>query len=190
MQKDSAKYIVSPDGRTEAYEKLRSRAGHRIAILGIAMIDLSTRVLHSIEENATRVNVDLAMIDPEYLKVNPNVADELSSAFNIAHITEKAESSYNRLKTLCENWNMNPQNVHRIRLRVYRHLPSFGMVMIDAGEPTSEMLAEIYLFKMNIRPRFELTPDKGNNSLFEVLNLEYNELWKHARCVVPPSQTN
>jgi hypothetical protein len=185
VKSDGVKWTVSPDGRSEAYEKLRGKARHRISILGIAMTDLTNHVLRSLEDNGKRVNVDLAMIDPEYLKTNKDIAEELGTAFDIAFMADKAQQSFSRLKAFCEKWNENPNNVHKFQFKVYQHLPAFGVVMIDDDESDGEMISEIYLYKICIRPRFELVSHKNTNGLYDAFRLEYKEVWKHARCVVP-----
>jgi hypothetical protein len=186
-QENGVKWTVSPDGRTEAYESLRQRARHKISILGIAMTDLTEQVFQSLGKNAENVNIDLLMIDPEYLKSKPDVAEELSKAFNIGFITGKAEDSFGRLKNFCQDWNADHKHIHKFQFKVYQHLPAFGMVMIDDHDSGGEMICENYLYKMSIRPRFELVCHANNNRLFQVYRLEYNEAWKRARWVVAPS---
>lgn len=182
---DAVGWAVTLDDRATAYEKLREKARKRIAILGVGMTNLSEHELDSLKSQAERVSIDLLMMDPEYLKTHPEFTCELERLFDIPYFGDRAQKSFDRLNAACQKWNNERNSRYKFRLRVYQHLPTVSMVMIDPDEANSEIIFEMFLYKSAVRPRFTLVNVKSDNRLFEAFKLEYSKVWDAARVVIP-----
>lgn len=177
--------VSSGSGRDEAFQGIRQRAKHRIVVVGIGMTNLSRYARRTLSEQAKRVPVDLLMIDPDFLKSNRQFAQKLEEFLDIPDFTTSVRSSFETLKSFCEAWNNDPQNSHKIRLKVFSTIPTMSMVMIDPDEESAEIVIEFFLYQSGeYRPRFHLVPIEAKESLFNRVKSEYIRLWSSARRVV------
>lgn len=179
---DLVNWSVNMETRASAYAALRSTAKNRIRIFGIGMTNLSTHELGSLMEQARKVCIDILMMDPQYLRNEPQFTKELETCFDITDFVEKVERACGKLQEMCRRWNKDPKNPYKFRMSVYSHLPTLSMVIVDPDHDGT-MIGEKFLYKSNGRPRFTLDYKKSPE-VFSAFHAEYESVWGSARVVV------
>jgi len=171
--------------RDEAFQGIRQRAKNRIIIVGIGMTNLSRYAIKTLMKQAEKVPIDFLMIDPEFLESNPVFAKKLEEFLDIPNFIHSVRISFNILKSFCEEFNANSNNIHKVRLKVYSTIPTMSMVMIDLGEETAEMVIEFFLYQSGeYRPRFLIKQIDSSDNLFNRVASEFNRLWTISRSIV------
>lgn len=185
--------VSSGRGRDDAFADLRARAQESIVIVGVAMLYLSKLVLHTLEQQAERVPIDILMLDPELVENDPNFEALLSDFFRFNDFAKLLRNSFEALKNMCQTWNnggsgrKKPKN--RMSLHVYRSLPTMSMVMIDASdalkERRGEIVVEFFLYQCGgDRPRLHVRNTGNEEDLFFRTRREYSRLKAASRrCV-------
>jgi hypothetical protein len=173
-------------GRADAFQDIRERAKHNIFIVGIGMSNISNYARQSLAKQALKVPIDILMIDPEILELNPEYAQILEDFFDMKDFTKLARKSFDVLKDFCVDWNSNQYHQNKIRLRVYKALPTASLVIIDTDHDTGEAVIEFFIsYSGERRPRFlckNIRPDEKN--MFGVLKDKYYTLWNNSRKIV------
>jgi hypothetical protein len=171
--------------RTEAYRQLALKAQRRLVIMGIGMTNISKYALDSLEKHASRVPIDLLMIDPDVLESEPDFAKKLEGFLGIPGFTAEARQSCNRLTEFCSKWNLQRKQKNKIHFRVYDTIPTMSMVMIDPKGETGEIELEFFLYQSGeFRPRFAIKKVEHNESLFALLYQKFERLWKRSRRII------
>lgn len=172
-------------GRVDAFQEIRERANHKIFILGIGMTSIAKYAKQSLAKQAEKVPIDLLMIDPEALEQNPEYAAILEEFLNMKGFTKDVRNSFEVLKEFCEEWNNAKYHPNRIRLRVYKTIPTASMVLIDPEHNKGEAVIEFFIFNSGERrPRFLCKNITPNESMFDVLKDRYDTLWQNSKKIV------
>lgn len=172
-------------GRDDAFQNIRRKAKSKIFVLGIAMSNIGAYAKNSLAEQAENVDIDLLMIDPDYLDNNPSFAESLESFLNMGNFRQTVRNSFDQLYTFCTEWNANQYNRHKFRLRVYNTIPTSSMVMIDPDTNEGECVVEFFLYDSGEhRPRFNCIKTNGSKGLFNVLHAKYSRLWNKSRIII------
>ncbi len=180
--------ISSGRGRADAFRDIRSRAQQNIVIVGVAMHQLSKLALNSLEEQASRVPIEMLMMDPKALEEDKGLNELLSEFLRFEEVSSLVRNSYTALEKLCTRWNSTSPK-HRMSLRVYRSLPTMSMVMVDASSDPSdgqgELVIEFFLYQCGeYRPRFHILNTGNPEDLFSGARSEYLRLRTASRTVV------
>jgi hypothetical protein len=176
--------VSSGQGREQDFQSIRRRAKRRIVIVGIGMSNLAGYARSSLAAQAATVDIDLFMLDPQYLRGNPEFATELGRFLGIEQFTTRAEHAYEALHEFCAQWNGDPSHDHSIRLWTYRGVPTHSMVMIDPDEPNGEAVVEFFLVRSGEhRPRMRVARTGDPDDLFAILESKLREMRADARRV-------
>lgn len=177
--------VSTGSGRIEAFQQIVERSKHRTIFVGLAMSNLAKYARRTLTERASQVPIDLLMLDPDFLDRNPALADKLQEFLDIPDFAIMVRRSFDALRDFAQAWNKNPENRHKIGLKVYETIPTMSMVMIDPEDDTGEIIIEFFLYQSGeYRPRFHLLKTESDQSLFNRVREEFVRLWGSARRVV------
>lgn len=172
-------------GRDDAFHELRTQAKHHIIIVGVGMTRIASFDMRSVSEQATRVPISFLMIDPDFLNQNHDFAETLEEFLDYPDFAQNVQTSFNSLKSFCEEWNNDPNHRFKLSLKVYKTVPTACMVLIDPEQVSGQVIIEFFLYQSGARrPRLHVRKIQDPNSLFERINLECQRLWDRSRRVV------
>jgi len=174
---------VSTKRRADTFQALSNRARNHLMIMGVGMSAVSSTAQERLKTLSQTIAVDFLMLDPDMIVQNSELDQLVNSFFATKFFVETVRLSYQRLELLCEEHNR-IYDTPRMRLRVYRTIPTNSMVLIDLWEPHSEIEVEFHLYRNNeTRPR--LTVASGDElSLYGVFVKSYLALWNSAKVII------
>ena len=148
------------------------------------MTNLARYARRTLTARASRVSLDLLMLDPGLLEENENWAIRLHDYFDIPDFTAAVRSSHDALKRFALEWNGGGHE-HKVRLRVYRTIPTRSVVIIDPEDRSGELLVEFFLYRGGEhRLRLHVRRVDVGDSLFDCLQDECVRLWNDSTIVV------
>jgi hypothetical protein len=128
--------------------------------------------------------VRLLMVDP-YDQVLTLAARRLSKHQDPARFLRESEHALDNFSSLHNDANLK-QGFH---LNFISVVPPYGIWVIDAGTPKAEIWVQLYSFRDEVQPSFQLLPQRGG----EMYNFFYGKfklLWQSSKLWRPskPSQ--
>lgn len=176
--------VSSGRGRTEAFQDIVQRATSRILIVGAGMTNLARYARRTLTARASRVPIDLLMLDPALLEEDASWAVRLQNFFDIPDFAAAVRSSHDTLRRFAMDWNSG-EHEHQIRLRVYRTIPTRSIVVVDPDDRSGELMVEFFLYQSGeYRPRLHVRRVDVGDSLFDKLQDECVRLWNDSIPVV------
>jgi hypothetical protein len=173
--------VSSGEHRDDAFRALWRRSRKRIVFVGVGMTKIALYHLRDMGELVQRVPIDLLMLDPTLLEENPELAKRFDEFFGIVDCDKKLRSSFETIRTFCEDWNRHSEHRFKFRLRLYKTIPTVSMVLIDPDDDDSELMIEFFLYQSGAyRPRLHVQRISDPNGLFYRIKAEYERLWNSA----------
>lgn len=173
-------FVEAGGGRDEMFMAARQRAKKRVVIMGIGMSELSHSALDTLKSRATDVNIDLLMVDPEFLRRDSGASNQLNLIFGKENFASLVETNFEILRALCIDWNSDRDHLYKFRLRLYGSFPTMTMVSIDPDEKEGEILFECFLPGTRQRTRFKIEK-RREPQMFSWFWNDLSELWRNAK---------
>ncbi len=171
--------------RIDAFQKISKKAKRKLVIVGVGMTNLSRYARDRLSEIGKHTPIEFLMIDPELLESNQEFADMLDRFRDITDYRQSVRHSFDLLKAFCEEWNNEPNNHHKMSLKVYSTIPFMSMILIDPEEPAGEAVVEFIPYKAGeYRPRLHIKKIIAKDSLFDQFEKYYIKFWVSAKRIV------
>lgn len=174
-------------GRNIDFENVSIEAKHRIMFFGVAMTYMSRYAKKRLADLAQNVNIDILMLDPEFVESNPEYSKSLEEFLDRtgSSFSNSVREAFNILKSFGEEWNGNPQNKTKIRLRVWNTIPSVSIVLIDPDNDNSKFAIEFFLYHSGERrPRLICKKSENKESMYKIVVDRYIPLWEKSKIIV------
>lgn len=174
-------------GRSIDFQNVASSAKHRVIFVGFGMTYLSRYAKKTLLEQAQKHDIDILMLDPDYIERNKEYAESLEifldrRGFDFAG---SVRQSFETFRTLCKDWNNNEFHKFKIRLRVWKAIPSVSIVLVDPDHDSSKLAIEFFLYQSGERrPRLICQKTGTDDGLYEVIASRYLQLWESAKVIV------
>lgn len=160
------------------YQEIRASANYTIFIVGIGMSKLAQWAQESLAGQAQNVNIDILMLDPEFLRANPTICTAYAEYIGIQNYLDSVETAFNLLRALCERHNQSLGQRHRMRLRCYSTINTMSSVIIDEEHPSGAALFDPFLFHSGERrPLFCVSQTGDKDNIFNTLLRRQRDLW-------------
>ena len=116
--------------------------------------------------------VRILIIDPENDATIELAANRSRKHDNVRKIEKACEQSLNYLGKLYLT------NRDTVPVRLCKTVPPFGIWLIDADTPDAEIWVEIYSYRGDCSPTFQLLP-KRDDLWFKFFQNQFEELWEN-----------
>ncbi|MFI2363003.1 hypothetical protein [Promicromonospora sp. NPDC019610] len=138
-------YVGDGRNRQAEYDTVWRGAKHHLLALGVGITTLS-RDERLLRETVRRgVQVDVVMIDPDWLNSNPPIAAMLDDAYQHEGFSAQTKASLHRAQELAARLNKEVGK-ELVRVRTYQSWPAFSITIADCRSDQPVGFVEFHLY--------------------------------------------